>query len=83
MKHYNIQKDIHVYFSTRTIVQWQCLFKEEKYFRIAEAGGFVKTTKMALLPWQKLEVQRIIKEAEISRLSCFIKVKSGRLPPAF
>jgi putative transposase len=34
MKHYNIQEDTQVYFSTCTIEQWQCLFKEEKYFRI-------------------------------------------------
>ena len=30
MKHYRIQKDTNVYFSTCTIVQWQCIFKEEK-----------------------------------------------------
>jgi putative transposase len=34
MKHYNIQTDTNVYFSTCTIVQWQSIFKEEKYFRI-------------------------------------------------
>jgi putative transposase len=34
MKHYNIQKDPQVYFSTCTIEQWQCLFKEEKNFRL-------------------------------------------------
>ncbi len=34
MKHYKIQDDTNVYFSTCTIVQWQCIFKEEKYFRI-------------------------------------------------
>jgi len=34
MKHYRIQKDTNVYFSTCTIVQWQCIFKEEKYFDI-------------------------------------------------
>jgi len=33
MKHYNIQKDTNVYFSTCTVVEWQCIFKEEKYFR--------------------------------------------------
>lgn len=34
MKHYHIQKDTNVYFSTCTITQWQCIFKEEKYFHI-------------------------------------------------
>ncbi len=34
MKHYKVQDDTNVYFSTCTIVQWQCIFKEEKYFRI-------------------------------------------------
>ena len=34
MKHYKTDNDTNVYFSTCTIVQWQCIFKEEKYFRI-------------------------------------------------
>lgn len=34
MKHYKINNDTNVYFSTCTIVQWQCIFKENKYFRI-------------------------------------------------
>ncbi len=34
MKHYKIQDDTNVYFSTCTIVQWQRIFKEEKHFRI-------------------------------------------------
>ncbi len=34
MKHVHIQNDTNVYFSTCTIIQWQCIFKEEKYFQI-------------------------------------------------
>ena len=33
MKYYRIQNDTNVYFSTCVIVEWQCIFKEEKYFR--------------------------------------------------
>jgi len=34
MKHIHIQKDTNIYFSTCTIIEWQCVFKDEKYFHI-------------------------------------------------
>lgn len=35
MKHFKIDPNLtSIYFSTCTIVQWQCIFKEQKYFQI-------------------------------------------------
>jgi len=35
MKRYRVDPDLtNIYFSTSTIVEWQCVFKEEKYFQI-------------------------------------------------